>query len=374
MDAQPYLPNAETLAAIEKDIANYNERRRHARDEVGRRIPALLGAYAAGCAFVLYLIVSNYGAFPERIAHLVVAVPAIGAVFGAIWVYNFAKRPGVDTQQGFRDHMLPVLFGFVEGLRYSRGHEPASFGRMPAPMKGSFNTKRFDDIVSGRLNGRRFEIYETFLSVKNKSSETVVFKGLVLNCPAAETFPGTLVAVRRPEPGLIDAIFRPLRDLFQRERLVGVVSRSVLDRSYEFSTDDTEAARPLLAGRFAEVLNWVDKTWGRGSPRLAIRRGELFVMLPSDKDFFELPPLERDVSYRAHLEPMVREFASLLAIVEEIQRAPQPAEPETGAGEQAAQAPSIDRPAEAPLPIQESPPAQEPIVPLLGDWEPPKKD
>lgn len=360
MNADDYMPDAATVAAIEKDIANYNTRRAHARREIDRRMPMLLGLYALGCFAAFVLLLANFGSLPEKLAMFLLVGGGIGAIAGGVGVANYARRPGVDTQQQFRNHMLPVLFGFVENLRYSQGYEPRSFSRMPDAVKGSFNKKTFGDIITGRLGDKRFEIYETTLVYNSKNSSTVAFKGLVLGCGTAEEMPGTLVAVRRPPSDFkqsVDALMRSLSGLFGGQRLETVLSRSRLDNTYEFITDRPDEARALLKGRTGEVLAWVNQTWRSDRPRLAVRRAELFVLLPSTKDFFELPPLERPLDYGAHLAPMVRDFASLLAIVEEVQRGPLPV-PDPGEVQAAA---LTEEPAEA---------AEEGFVRLLDDVPP----
>jgi hypothetical protein len=362
MDAEAYLPSAETIGAIERDIANYNERRRRARDDVARRMPVLMGSFAFGGAVALYFIVSNYRPLSETALNILLFLWLGGAIFGGTFVYKLARQPGKDTQQGFRDHMLPVLFGFVDSLRYATGFEPGSFGRMPAPLKGSFNHKSFDDIVTGRLDGKRFEIYEMELKRKSKSSDVTIFKGVVLNCQAEAGIAGTLVAMRRPDSGLfqsIDAALKSIGELFRGERMERISSRSRLDNVYDFLTDNIDEARPLLAGRVGEVLTWVNKTWRSGNPLLAVRRNELFLLLPSQRNFFELPPLDIPLDYRAHLEPMVRDFASLLAIVKEVQK--EPPQPATNVADEAGDV------AEADVPVTE-----DRLVPLLDDFEPPR--
>ena len=109
MDAEAYLPSAETIGAIERDIANYNERRRRARDDVARRMPVLMGSFAFGGAVALYFIVSNYRSLSETALNILLFLWVGGAIFGGTFVYKLARQPGKDTQQGFRDHMLPVL-------------------------------------------------------------------------------------------------------------------------------------------------------------------------------------------------------------------------------------------------------------------------
>jgi hypothetical protein len=366
MNADDYLPNAQTIAAIEKDVANYNERRRHAQGEIGRRVPMLLGSYALACAVAFYFIIANFGAMPEKVALLLLICGGIAASVGAVGVHRFANRVGVDTQQGFRNHVLPVIFGFVEGLRYSQGYEPGSFRRLPAALKGDYNHTEFGDIITGRLQGKWFEICELTLSRRSKSSNVVLFKGLALCCSVSDDFPGTIVAVRKPGPSMMQPfndLMRSLAAFFGGERFETVYSRTPLDRHYEFLSDRRVEARAMLAGGLGDVLGWVNERWRSGSPRLAVRHNELFLLLPSDKDFFELPPLDRPVDYRAHLEPMVRDFAALLAIVAEVQRQPAPDaasgdKPTEQAHAAGAQLPSV---------------SEEPFIPLLDGNVPPHK-
>ena len=366
MNADEYLPNAETIASIEGDVAKYNARRRHAQGEIGRRVPALFGCYALACAVVFYFIIANFRAMPEKVAFFLLFGGAIAAIAGGVALHRSAHRVGVDTQQGFRDHILPVIFGFVDGLRYSHGYEPGSFARLPAALKGDYNHTEFGDIITGRLDGRHFEISEMSLSRRSKSSTVVLFKGVALCCSVRDSFPGTLVAVRKPEPSLMQPfndLMRSLSGLFGGERLETVFSRSPLDRSYEFRSDRREEARALFAGGLGDVLGWVNERWRQGSPRLAVRHAEFFLMLPSEKDLFELPPLDRPVDYRAHLEPMVRDFAALLAIVAEVQR-----QPESGT---AVDDGPVAGPDKAGTPAQEV--SKEPFIPLLDGNAPSDK-
>mgnify|MGYP003493992859 FL=1 len=44
-----------------------------------------------------------------------------------------------------------------------------------------------------------------------------------------------------------------------------------------------------------------------------LSKDDIFLLVPSKRNFFELPPIGTDVDYGAHVEPMVRELAMLLA-------------------------------------------------------------
>ena len=47
---------------------------------------------------------------PEKVAFILLFGGGFAAIAGGVALYRFAHRVGVDTQQGFRDHILPVIF------------------------------------------------------------------------------------------------------------------------------------------------------------------------------------------------------------------------------------------------------------------------
>ena len=312
MNADGFLPNAETVAAIEKDVAIYNERRKLEHAELERRLPALTIAYVAGSALVLYV---SYLLFIPDGAWMLGIIAAL-CVFGWRHARNYVTRPAEWTQQHFRDHMLPVLFGFIPDLRYSHDRMPVSFERMPRQLIPGHNRKEFDDFLSGLLDGRRFELFEMKLVQRSKNSETVMFQGAVLNCKLATPFPGFLVATRK-----VGDFQRFFRDLFASSAVSEIVCGDErLDRLYEFRTDRRSEARRLLSGGLAEILAGIWKKWPNDTAQLAVSGDDVFVMLPSDTNFFELPPIERPLDYHADLAPMVRHIASFLAIAGEVQK------------------------------------------------------
>lgn len=311
MNADRFLPDAETVAAIERDVAIYNQRRERAHAEVERRVPVMLAAYVFAFALVVFLA---WRFLPNPGIAVVLAMLSI-SVGSWFWkdVAAHARRPATWTQQQFRDHILPVMFGFVGDLRYQHGTRPRSFDRLPRETV-PHNRALFDDVIRGEIGGRRFEIFEVTMGEQVKDSLRVTFKGVVLACRLQRPFPGTLIAYRK-----LGNVQRFFRDLLSRGKLREFASGDeTLDRLYDVLTDRRGEAGRLLSGGLAEVLVWVERTWHGDTARLAVTGEDLFLMLPSKRDFFELPPIDRPLDYRLHLEPMVRHFASLLAIAERV--------------------------------------------------------
>ena len=274
MNADELLPNAETVAAIEKDIATYNQRRQAEHAALERREPVVMMSYVVGLAFIAWLA---YGLFSGIEAWymppLFVAAVGLG---GFPHVQKWARRDAVWTQQNFRDHIVPVMLGFVPNVRYSHGSQPRSFDRIPKALLPSHNKRTFDDLVTATLDGRRIELFEARLAQQGKNSETVMFKGVILCCRRPAPFPGLLVATRKT-----GEFRRFFRDLFGSGGLGEItVNAHGLGGLYEFRTDNHAAARKLLSGGFADLLVSISKLWRSETPQIAVSREDVFVLLP----------------------------------------------------------------------------------------------
>ena len=86
-----------------------------------------------------------------------------------------------------------------------------------------------------------------------------------------------------------------------------------MDRVHSVRSDNPSAAKALVDGNLGRALNWLARAWPDGVPRLILSKDDIFLMVPSEKNFFELPSIGTDVHYEAHVEPIVRELAMLLA-------------------------------------------------------------
>src|SRR3954469_5966828 len=104
--------------------------------------------------------------------------------------------------------MIPIIFPFVQGLRYRNGVTPDSIDRLPRAAVGTHNRRTYDDVISGKYQGFPFELYEATFSQKSGKSETTVFKGVVLAVESIAAFPGMLIAAKRA--GMVTAFFRDM--------------------------------------------------------------------------------------------------------------------------------------------------------------------
>ena len=319
MDARNFMPDETVVAGIRKDIERYEVERAGAYAQVIWRVPVFLGALVVVAGIVAY----GFNGFADPNEQWL-SSPHVFLYFGTVvalfFAYSLAMRPATKLRQSFREHVLPIVLGFIKDMRYANATTPNSFDRLPRQATGSFNRQGFDDVVSGKYEGFPFELYEATLSQKAGKSSQTIFKGVVMAFETITPFPGLLVATRRA--GQISRFFR---DMFGSGGLEEVqCGVAQLDETYEFHTDNAGAARPLVSGRLAKALQWLNETWPGEPARVALQGSDGFLLIPSTKNFFELPGISTPLDYRAHIEPLVADMVALLATAALVRKIGQP--------------------------------------------------
>jgi hypothetical protein len=308
MDARGLMPDDAVIAGIRKDIERYEAERAGAYAQVKWRVPVFLGVLLIAAAVIAYGF-NDFADPNEQWFSSPHVFLYFGTAVAAFFAYGFAMRPATKLRQSFREHVLPLVLGFIRDVRYANAVTPDSFDRLPKQATGSFNRQNFDDVVSGRYEDFAFELYEATLSQKAGKSDSTVFKGVVVAFETMTPFPGLLVAVRRA--GTVSKFFRDMFGTGGLEEVqCGVAS---LDEAYEFRTDNAGAARPLVSGRLAKALQWLGETWPGEPARVALQGRDGFLLLPTTKNFFELPGISAPLDYKVHIEPMVADMVALLA-------------------------------------------------------------
>ena len=307
MDIQEYMPAPEVIAGIRNDMGKYEGERIAAQRAVRWRVPVFLGVFLAIVFGIALLFNGLADPFEQWFSapHVILYVIAFIAAF---FIYARAMKPATDLQESFRGRVLPMVFAFVKDPQYRKSVTPDSFPRMPPETVGSFNRQSFDDVISGTYEDFPFELYETHLEQKVGKSSTTMFDGVIVAFEKLQPFPGVLVAARKT--GKVVGFFRGLFGTELEEVQSGV---AFLDETYEFRTDNVEAARPLVTGKLAQALTWLQEAWPEGQARVALKGNDGFLLLPQAKDFFELPSISVSLDYKIHIEPMVADMAALLA-------------------------------------------------------------
>lgn len=309
MDAKDFMPGEAVIASIKRDLELYENERRKAAGQVRWLLPLYLGLLVV-VVVGLALLLNEFADPNEQWRSFLHVVLYCAACGGAFLVYKIGTKPATGIQQSFRQHLLPIIFGFVRDIDYRNGAKPASFDRLPREATGNFDRQEFDDVISGKYEGFPFEIYETHLTAKQIgiNERVTQFKGVVVGFEQVKPFPGLLVATTKA--GQISQFFRGFFGANLSEVSSGVPA---LDGLYEFRTDNVDAARPLVAGRLAQALQWLGETWPGEPARIALQGNDGFLLLPLKRNFFELPDISTSLDYKLHIEPIVADMAALLA-------------------------------------------------------------
>ncbi|RJT39286.1 DUF3137 domain-containing protein [Mesorhizobium waimense] len=307
METADFMPSEAVIAGIRKDIEAYEARRASAYRQVRWRVPVFIGLVVVFVVLVAWFFNKVADPYEQWFStpHVFLYV---GGFVAALVFYFQAVKPATRLQQSFRETLLPMIFGFIQDIRYQHGVQPNSFDRLPRETVGPFNRQSFDDVFSGRYEGFAFELYEAELREGTGKGSSTAFRGVIVAFETITPFPGSLVATRRAN--VVVGFFRGMFASRMEELSSGVPE---LDAAYEFRTDNVEAARPLVSGRLAQALKWLGETWPDDPARVALDGSDGFLLLPQPKDFFELPDISVSLDYQTHVAPMIADMGAMLA-------------------------------------------------------------
>ena len=309
VDEAALMPKDAALEAVRAAVAEYNAARPKVARDMYLNVTLVLGVYLLFSALLLYLVATQI----EKDWTLV----TLGVlVFGATLAWKFAVGPAKRFQQGLRDRMLPLVFGFIGEVQYVHGATPRFLSGMPGKEFVPRDRSEHGDMIAGVHEGLAFTLSETEMSTGSGKSRQTTFKGVIFHFEREEAFPGLLVAVRKP-----NAMHRFMRDLFGGGALALVTSGNPeVDAFHEFRTDRAEAATPIVQGALAKALDYLSSVWRDDVVRLALRGRDCYLLVPAKKDFFELPPVDTPIDFERYIRPMIRDLVTLLATAQLVRR------------------------------------------------------
>jgi len=307
MSAAGFMPDEATTAGIKKDLEAYQAERNAIRLSTAWRVPLYLGGVIVA-VLVLALIFNFIADLNEQWLSTPHVYLYVVGFIAAFFAYFRAMRPLEAANASFRNKLLPIVFGFIKNMRHERGATPPSFVNLPESTVGKYNNLEIDDFISGNYDGFDFELYETLLTQRAEKHDSTTFQGVIVAFGLKKPFEGTLVATIRTNAVL--SFFDELFGSGLKELRSGVQD---LDMAYEFRSDNVEAAQPLVSGQMAQALTWLKEAWPGEPARIALSGTSGFLLLPHQKDFFELPASDVALDYKVHVEPMIADMATILA-------------------------------------------------------------
>lgn len=298
------MPDAAQLAAIRRDIDTYEAARRATRRAVIWRGPLAIMLIALAIYVAAGLLNSVASPYEQWTSTPHLGLYLFAAVL-TVLAYFWTVAPQRRIRKDLRQRLFPSIFRFIDGFGYTQARKPSSFDRFPREMVGSYDRERFDDTLTGNYRGFPFELFEAALE---QGSATVVFKGIGLAFEAERPFAGTLIAGRKAD---IQAGF--FKRVFGRPDLQKIdAGNADLDAAYDFRTDNPDAAQALVVGRLAAALRWLGETWPAGRPLIALKGSDAFLLLPMQRDYFQLPDIGTQLDYERHVRPMIVDLVTLL--------------------------------------------------------------
>lgn len=308
MSVTGFMPDEAAIAAIKKDLAAFEAERNAIRRSTMRRVPLYLGGLIAA-VFVLALVFNLIADVNEQWLSTLHVYLYVIAFIAAFFFYFRAMRPLEAANASFRTKLLPIVFGFIKNMHHERAVLPPSFAVLPNATVGKFNMVEIDDSISGTYDDFYFELYEALLIQRNEKSDSTAFQGVIVAFGLEKPFPGILIATVRTNAVL--SFFSEIFGSRLKEIRSGVQE---LDMAYEFRTANVDAAQPLVSGQMAQALTWLKEAWPGEPARLALKSKDGFLLLPHKKNFFELPGSNVPLDHKTHIEPMIADMATMLAI------------------------------------------------------------
>jgi hypothetical protein len=309
LDETALMPKDAAMADLHAAVSAYNAARPKVARDMYTRILLIFGLFLLVFGLILNVLWAN--------GHM----DAVGWVFGGAivasgFVWTFAVEPAKHFQQSLRDRMLPIVFGFLGEVRYKHGAEPLFIKTMPGKDLVARTRAEHGDMIVGVQDGMTFTLSETELSHGSGKSKETTFKGVIFYFQREDAFPGLLLAARRP-----NAVHRFMRGLFGGTALALVTSGNPeLDVSHEFRTDRPEAATQLVQGTLAKALDYLASVWRDDVVRIALSGRDCYLLVPTKKDFFELPPVDTAIDFERHIRPMIRDLVALLATAQLVRK------------------------------------------------------
>lgn len=270
-------------------------------------------ALAAGA-----ILLGRSGMVGGAVALAFVGVIVLGIVF--VVMRGSADSPGIELQTTMREQVFPALFSDVEGMTF-KADTKGFYDEIPDALKPGGDRAGWGDLIEGTYSGQPAAINEISISRVTESGDerkTVqVFKGVALRTGLAQPVSDLIVCKNRL------AVAKWVSEKLGTGSDMPHVEFDdpAFEEEVDVHCENEGFARAVFGDEGRARFMALKAEHTKGSLQIAATGEAAYVLLEHDRDFFELPPLDRpfDQARDGHrLKTEMQGFLDVIAAVREM--------------------------------------------------------
>jgi len=272
----------------------------------------------AGLAFGLFAIafyVFRSGSVGGAVAVVFIGVIVLGVVFAVL--RGSADGPGIALQRTMREQVFPALFSDVEQLSF-QADTKGFYDEIPDALKPGGDRFGWGDLIEGTYQGQPIAINEVSVSKtieRDDKTETIqVFKGIAIRTELDRSVPELIVSKGRL------AVARWISEkLGTRGDTPHVAFEDQeFEAAFDVHSGNEDFARAVFSGEGRAQFIQLQSAHAKGQLQMAATDTVAYLLVEHDRDFFELPPLDRPFNEGTdgrRLQDEMRGFLELIGSV-----------------------------------------------------------
>jgi len=246
---------------------------------------------------------------------LFLALPGYGMLLYWLW------GPVRQYKAAVKGDVFPQIFRYyntaeTEPYQYHKEGLLSMKALKPSGIVPSYDKAQIEDYVKGHYKGVSLELQEAHLTKKQgsgKSRRTVTtFKGLVVRLAMNKPFQGHTVI--RKDHGKVGNWFADKFSSKGRETVA--LEDPEFEKLFEVSSTDQVEARYLLTTSFMQRLLELAQLCGGKGLQAAFYEDQLLLMIPSDKNRFEVASIFTPATFEEEIQTILAEMQEIFEVID----------------------------------------------------------
>lgn len=302
---------------IAQAVAAYNDQRAGLAATRGKAYGKqnwIMAALALALVAVAFSVFRG-GSVGGAVAVVFIGVIVLGVVFAIL--RGSADGPGVALQKTMREQVFPALFTDVEGLSF-QADTKGFYDEIPDAIKPGGDRFGWGDLIEGEYLGHPIAINEITVSrttERDDQKETVqVFKGIAIRTGIEQSVPDLIVSKGRL------AVARWISEKLGTRGDTPHVAfdDEAFEAAFDVHSNNEGFARAVFSDAGRAQFMQLQSTHTKGSLQIAASDRSAFVLVEHDRDFFELPPLDRPFSEGTDGRKLQSEMRGFLDLIDSV--------------------------------------------------------